>query len=309
MLRFFPTDDALAFFHRQVNAEFHLPEPDQLAIYWPLKRKGTVAELQKSVEPVAWRSDELELGRGALQRIAEFSSFNDPAQSFTLSSVRVRQLKAKAAMAEGYEEEVSFYAESLDLAEKEIEDLTEQLNDEKSKVFYYQQKLRSMDDNDKETVPLQSLRANDTLQALQVIRDHPWHGTRYRLHPNAQESAVSAKYRDPQVLLDAIDLIAQGFYSVEVTQESQASLVALANEVGFEYSPHESEQTRQRDKYMKEREVTWDGVRIRTERHLKKGTSRDSRACLRVYFQRCRRDGSDFFLITHLGGHLTTART
>jgi hypothetical protein len=116
------------------------------------------------------------------------------------------------------------------------------------------------------------------------------HGGKVLLHPRAVNAAKKSKYADNHLIYRAIDLLAVEYWEMKTTpsegsKEYRQRLDARLQELGLELaaSISLSRAGEEGDDYFVKYPVGTESNRM-LDTHLKKGSDRDERFCLRIYF-------------------------
>lgn len=127
-------------------------------------------------------------------------------------------------------------------------------------------------------------------------------------HNKAKRSASKSDYWYPQKVLDAFQAMSEICEMRNVAQKSGTnlgSLESLFEERGIKYSPHISEKTD--NLWRREYTVKYKDRVQKAHHHIKLGSDRDPRACLRIHF--FLDDELGKFVVTHVGRHKTNTLT
>lgn len=125
------------------------------------------------------------------------------------------------------------------------------------------------------------------------------------LLPRALRSVKKADFRDIALVCNSLLLLGQQYRAMRLGEISPSECDEAANEIGVEISSTGSEARLMQ--WREEYEVAWRGGRQFLDMHLKKGTSREPRSCLRIYF--FWDDEDEQIVVGHLPSHLTSETT
>jgi hypothetical protein len=210
-----------------------------------------------------------------------------------------------------YEESNASLADALRAKEQELEDARlahMSLEDERDEALRQTRSLRS-----RIAFLDAALRAKEVVEPIEYpdryeeldewVARHL--GERLSLLSRAARAAKKAEFENLQLVCDALSLLAGPYRDMRRGECDRAAFDRQCAELGVEISPtgDEASLMRWRDDY----EVRWGKERRFLDMHLKKGTSREARGCLRIYFF-WDEDG-ELVVVGHLPGHLTTANT
>lgn len=120
----------------------------------------------------------------------------------------------------------------------------------------------------------------------------------------AKSSARKSSYWYPQKVFDACQAMSEICEMRKVARKNETklgSMESLFEERGIKYAPHISEKTE--NQWGQEYVVEYDGRMQKAHHHIKLGSDRDSRACLRIHFFPDDERGK--FVVAHVGRHKT----
>lgn len=127
-------------------------------------------------------------------------------------------------------------------------------------------------------------------------------GDRLVLLSRAARAAKKAEFEDLRLVCDALQLLAGPYRDMKLGNAGKPAFDQACGALGLELSLSGEASILL---YPNEYFVSFGGQRRALELHLKKGTSREARNCLRIYF--FWDDDADQVVVGHLPGHLTTA--
>jgi hypothetical protein len=125
------------------------------------------------------------------------------------------------------------------------------------------------------------------------------------LLPRALRSVKKAEYSEPELVYKALLVLGREYRDLRLGRGSQNVLDGLLSDDGMEISATGS--LAHLMQWREDYEVNWRGANCFLDMHLKKGTSRESRHCLRIYF--FWDEDSDQVVVGHLPDHLTNDLT
>lgn len=110
------------------------------------------------------------------------------------------------------------------------------------------------------------------------------------IHPRAIQGAKKSQYEDVKLVYAAIECLATQYWNMRTAMPDRSVLCsrgceAKINQLGLSLAPSisESRAGEQGDEYIVEYPVGT-GINRTLDKHLRKGSSRDERFCLRIYF-------------------------
>jgi len=123
--------------------------------------------------------------------------------------------------------------------------------------------------------------------------------------PRAISAARKSVYSDPPLVYAALHLLAETYRKVKLGQEDRLTLKAACEALGLSIggSVDPSNAGEQGDEYF----VRWAGRRLFLDQHLAKGSSRDPRFALRIYFHWLQDEQR--VLVGWLPSHLSNSKT
>ena len=126
-----------------------------------------------------------------------------------------------------------------------------------------------------------------------------------RLHPRAEKSLKSARYERIADVVAGIKLLAGPYRDLKKGELDPNTFDTKCKSLGFEETKSLSKTSagKQGDEYF----VTYSGSRRFLDRHLKKGTSKDPKYCLRIYYFWDEID--EIVVVGSLPEHLNTTAT
>jgi len=128
------------------------------------------------------------------------------------------------------------------------------------------------------------------------------------LHPRALQGLKKSTYEDVGLVYQALLLLAREYRNMRLGVDSEATWTARRNELGLQFSRSisDSRAGEQGDTYF----VNWplgSKRRVFVEHHLRQGSSKEERLCLRIYF--FWDEESEAVIVAWLPSHLETRAT
>lgn len=130
-------------------------------------------------------------------------------------------------------------------------------------------------------------------------------GERLTLMSRAARAVKKSAFEDVHLVCDALRLLAGPYRDMRRGESSRSEFEQRCAELGVEVSPTGDETSLMR--WREDYEVSWGKGRRFLDLHLKKGTSREPKNCLRIYF--FWDDDAEQVVVGYLPGHLTTANS
>jgi hypothetical protein len=130
-------------------------------------------------------------------------------------------------------------------------------------------------------------------------------GERLVLLPRAVRSARKAQYPDVRLVCDCLLMLGREYLDQKRGKRSKAELDSVAQRLGVTIT--RSGDLARLQQWKDEYEVDWREEKRLLEMHVKKGTGRDPRNCLRIYF--FFDDETEQVVVGHLPDHLTNELT
>lgn len=130
-------------------------------------------------------------------------------------------------------------------------------------------------------------------------------GERVTLLSRAARAVKKSAFEDVRLLCDALRLLAGPYRNMRRGELARSEFERECAELGVEVSPTGDETSLMR--WREDYEVSWGKGRRLLDLHLKKGTSREPKNCLRIYF--FWDDDGEQVVVGYLPGHLTTANS
>lgn len=127
---------------------------------------------------------------------------------------------------------------------------------------------------------------------------------RITLLPRAARAAKKGVFSDIRLVCDCLGLLADSYRRMRLGQLSRDEFETACGRLGVELSLTGQSSIA---KYSSDYTAMYGGARREFDLHLKKGTDRDARNCLRIYF--FWDQDSEQVVVGHLPGHLTTEAT
>lgn len=127
------------------------------------------------------------------------------------------------------------------------------------------------------------------------------------LHPRAARSLKSAVYEDVHLVYQCLKLLATSYYAYRMGQLNREELLRACTEVDPGLDERGAITDTAAGMQGEEYYVQYQGKRRKLERHLAKGSSKDRRHCLRIYY--FWDDESQVVVIGDLPHHLDTSAT
>lgn len=200
---------------------------------------------------------------------------------------------------ESLQEEINYYTDEIDKYEKRISDLQSELY-----------RLRAINDNNQ--LVIQNLRDTtsyevpypSTYNELASWIEQNFDGRIY-LHQRAKKGIKTADYKDIEAVCDAISCLGNYYYLMHMQQKTREEYIDELKRLHIEDLPAVSDIAA--SKFESQYYIEYFGKKMLLERHLKKGNSRDTRECLRIYY--FWDDDMNQVVIGSLPGHLDTTQT
>lgn len=123
--------------------------------------------------------------------------------------------------------------------------------------------------------------------------------------PRALRAAKKSEFRDVGLVAKGLHLLAREYQALKSGTGTQEEFEKARQGLGMDVSPTGNAALLKQ--WAEEYEVPWGGERRLMDMHLKRGTSREPRNCLRIYF--FWDDESNQVVVGHLPGHLTNDAT
>lgn len=130
-------------------------------------------------------------------------------------------------------------------------------------------------------------------------------GERLTLLSRAARAVKKSAFEDVRLLCDALRLLAGPYRDMRRGELARSEFERECAELGVEVSPTGDETSLMR--WREDYEVSWGKGKRLLDLHLKKGTSREPKNCLRIYF--FWDDDGEQVVVGFLPGHLTTANS
>lgn len=125
------------------------------------------------------------------------------------------------------------------------------------------------------------------------------------LLPRALRAAKKSEYKDIVLVAKGIRLLANEYRAMRLGDGAQPDYEHARSDLGVEVTSSGNEATLRQ--WPEEYEVAWDGEKRFLDMHLKRGTSREPKNCLRIYF--FWDENSEQVVVGHLPSHLTNEAT
>jgi hypothetical protein len=123
--------------------------------------------------------------------------------------------------------------------------------------------------------------------------------------PRALRAAKKSEFKDVGLVAKGLYLLAKEYQALRCGQGSREEFERARQTLGVEVSSSGNEALLKQ--WPEEYEVLWGGEKRFLDMHLKRGTSREPRNCLRIYF--FWDDESNQIVVGHVPGHLTNDAT
>jgi hypothetical protein len=126
-------------------------------------------------------------------------------------------------------------------------------------------------------------------------------GDRLLLLPRALRGLKKAEYNEVQTVAKALRYLGSEYWELRAGSGTREASIDAARNLGVEVAPTGDQATLRQ--WREQYEVSWGSERCFLDTHLKCGSSRDPRNCLRIYF--FWDEDSNQIVVGHLPNHLT----
>ena len=244
------------------------------------------------------------------QRLPAFAKVKQEVQRRRIAAARLEQTGSHELL-KLIEDDNKALRKDLEAAEElrdELEKMRQAANDERDQIarqnFNLRMRVQQLEDARRsrgESEQVEWPKAFDDLEEWAAR----YCAGRLVVLPRALRAAKKSDFKDVERAARGLYLLAREYRDVKAGLGSQTDMEQARQALGVEISSSGNEALLKQ--WAEEYEVVWCGERRFLDMHLKRGTSREPRNCLRIYF--FWDEESEQIVVGHLPGHLTNDAT
>jgi hypothetical protein len=230
-----------------------------------------------------------------------------PEASDTVSSERLQSMDRQLHT---LQEERDFYEQEALTLEAERDQTTKQMDALKAENLSLLKSIRELSEDNQRLLQSVHHRVEtypNSLADLQAWAGKHWQG---KLHfaSRAYRGAKNSHYQDVELVYKALDLLANEYRDMRLNPGTQAfeHYQSKLQELGLDDQDVFSSEG-SAGSFGDEYYIDWQGQRSLLSQHLKKGSSKDQRYCLRIYYFWC--NETELVVIGWLPSHLRNRQT